>query len=216
MLNSDGINERVRRAQGGDRLALNQLLESVRPYLRELIRKLRRPPDLIYDRPDLLQDVLCGVLRSIVQFRLEASDAETGRVFQAWLRQIGINMVANRHRRRGASKRRRSGSRRPVHSFQANGSRVRADAIHERFDESTPLHDLEVREQAELLRQAIAAIEDPAAREIVRLRHWESLSLREIGKRLGLSQFVASRLYRDALADLRFSLKNGARRKRRP
>lgn len=77
-----GFHDLVRRAQAGDRQAMERLLELVRPHLENLAGGYADPAEPAESTSDLVQSVLVRAWQNIEQFRGGAGDDETFAMFQ--------------------------------------------------------------------------------------------------------------------------------------
>jgi RNA polymerase sigma-70 factor (ECF subfamily) len=176
------------RARAGDRDALGRLLDGCRPYVRLLVRSVRRgrvPGRL--DDSDLIQDALLAAHHSFDGFR-GASVTE----FTAWLR--GVVLRAAAHTLRGhlvAGK--RAASREAVGGALAE--QVAADG-------STPSQQAVQHELAARIAAALARL--PEDMQTVLLgRHVDGLGHAALAERLGRSEGAVRVLYTRALRRLR-------------
>jgi RNA polymerase sigma factor (sigma-70 family) len=96
--------ELVRRAQGGDNDALNQLIERYRPRLRRWAAgRLPRHARDFADTEDLVQEALLGTFRNFQHFEQRGEWA-----LQAYLRRAVLNRVRDELRRFGTQPRRQA------------------------------------------------------------------------------------------------------------
>ncbi len=134
----------------------------------------------VHDLEDLSQEVTLLVLRKLGEFR------PIGRL-EAWVYRICALQLMNA--RRGAA------SRRVRHAPLSGG----APLVDERGCDGDPL-------RSEVLEAAIGEL-DPDCEAIIRLKHFESLSFTQIGRRLDLSPNTAKARYYRGLEDLRRKLR---------
>jgi RNA polymerase sigma-70 factor (ECF subfamily) len=168
----------LRRAKEGAPDALDAVYQRVSGKLLAFIR-LRMGPTLRarLESRDILQTTL---LKSFEHFReFERSDAAS---LMAWLARIAENEI-------------RDQVEVPLESDTAVGAGHAAGA------RRSALSQLILDEQARQLEQALETLDDHH-REVILLRHYEELSFREIGLRLGKSEDAARMLYARALAVL--------------
>ena len=185
-------------AKGGDRAAVNRLLERHRVSLRKLISlRLDRQIARRVDASDVVQDVLLEA-----NTRLQDYLADPRMPFHLWLRQLAQDRMIDLHRRhRGAQ--RRSLDREQslaVHQFADRSG----------FDLMGQLADHELTPAAASIRKELEArfvvaldqLEDED-REIVLMRHFEQLGNSEVAEALGLSAAAAGMRHLRALRKLR-------------
>lgn len=170
-----GIHDLLKQARAGDRQALDELLLLVRPWLERTARGFAEP-----DRPDasvsdLVQQAWLRAWQKLDQFRGGADEGQTLALLQAWLGQIVRRLGLNARRDQRAERRRPPGG-----LASLDGAALDPPA-----DGSRPSANVRAEEQARLIGQALARLEDAEDGEIVRLRFFEGLSLRQIAARLG-------------------------------
>jgi RNA polymerase sigma-70 factor (ECF subfamily) len=173
-------------ARAGDARALERLVELLAGPIYRFGRGFCGDP---HDAEDVAQVVLMAVVRTLKDFRGEAS-------LTTWAYTVARRACA-RHRRRPA------GGPRRIVSIAAEGpGRSALEVADPRQD---PARDLERRDLARALEQAIASL-PPGQREVLVLRDVEGLPARQVAKALRLGErAVKSRLHR-ARAALRAAL----------
>jgi RNA polymerase sigma-70 factor (ECF subfamily) len=193
----------LERARGGDDAALGRLLESYSNYLTLLARvQIGRRIQGKVDAGDVVQEVFLEAHRQIANFR-GTTEAE----LVAWLRKILAGQLALTLRRYLGTKGRDVNLERELgaqldHSSQAMDGGFVATT-------STPSQRVSRREQAVLLADALDKL--PADyREVIILRHLESLSFAEVASRMGRSEDSVQKLWVRALASLRRSMDGGS------
>ena len=180
----------LRRAKEGAPDALDAVYQRVSGKLLAFIR-LRMGPTLRarLESRDILQATL---LKSFEHFReFERSDAVS---LMAWLARIAENEIRDQADRQGRQ-RRDARAEVPLGSDTSFGAGHAAGALR------SALSQLILDEQARQLEQALETL-DEHHREVILLRHYEELSFREIGLRVGKSEDAARMLYARALAAL--------------
>jgi len=175
------------RACKGDREALGRLLDSYRPYIRFLVRALRRgrAPGRI-DDSDLIQDALVEVQRFFPRFT-----GKTTAEFTSWLRPLVM---------RSAS-----------HTLRAHLGRGKRDVGREQPDEdltgvpleqSSPSEQAIHQEEAARVAGCLARLPDDM-QQLILGRLVEKLSYADLAQRLGRSEGALRVLYTRALRRLR-------------
>jgi RNA polymerase sigma-70 factor, ECF subfamily len=183
-------------AQAGDADTLGRLLELYRRYLSLLARvQIGKRLQGKVDASDLVQETFLEAHRNFARFR-GTSEGE----LVSWLRQILAANLADTLRR--------------YLGTQGRDIRLERD-IEADFDHSTvlldrglvargssPSHQAARREQAVLLADALAELPDDY-REVLVLRHLESLTFPEVAQRMGRSLASVEKLWMRGLAQLR-------------
>jgi len=189
-------------AKRGDESALGRLLESYSNYLTLLSRvQIGRRIQGKVDAGDVVQETFLEVHRQFGAFR-GTTEAE----FTAWLRRILAGQLALTLRRylgtkgRDVNLERELGAQLDQSSQAMDGGFVAAT--------STPSQHVSRREQAVLLADALDKL--PADyREVIILRHLESLPFAEVAGRMGRSEDSVQKLWVRALSSLRRSMDGG-------
>jgi RNA polymerase sigma-70 factor (ECF subfamily) len=170
------LSEVIRRAQTGERTALNELTRLIRPQVE---RQLARYPVSDEDRLDLVQSTLLQVVRTLGSFRGDSS-------FTTWLFRVTANealMLMRSQRRQRA---------RVVEGldFEELGllPTVRSTVTE---DDAASLAEREAH-----VREALGELPDDY-RDVVVAHYHEDLGLQEIARKLAVSESaVRSRLHR--------------------
>lgn len=190
-------------ARGGNDAALGRLLESYSNYLTLLARvQIGRRIQGKVDANDVVQEVFLEAHRQIANFR-----GTSERELVAWLRRILAGQLALTLRRylgtkgRDVNLERELGAQLDQSSHAMDGGFVATT--------STPSQHVSRREQAVLLADALDKL--PADyREVIILRHLESLPFAEVATHMGRSEDSVQKLWVRALASLRRSMDGGA------
>src|SRR3954452_21806686 len=193
----------LEQARKGNDVALGQLLESYSRYLTLLARvQIGRRLQGKVDAGDVVQEVFLEAHRQIANFR-GTTEAE----FIAWLRRILAGQLALTLRRylgtkgRDVNLERDLGAQLDQSSQAMDGGFVAAT--------STPSQHVSRREQAVLLADALDKL-PPDYREVIILRHLESLPFGEVAGRMGRSEDSVQKLWVRALSSLRRSMDGGS------
>jgi RNA polymerase sigma-70 factor (ECF subfamily) len=191
--------ELLRRAQGGDGLAVGQLLEMYRDYLALLARlQIGRRLQGKADASDLVQETFLKAHRDFPRFR-GASEAE----WVCWLRQILAGNLAHMVRRYCGTQRRDVRLERALVDELNQSSRLLSLGLV--APQSSPSHRAARREQAVLLAGALARLPEDY-RDVIVLSHLEGLSFPEVARRLGRTMDSVKNVWARALARLRHLL----------
>jgi RNA polymerase sigma-70 factor (ECF subfamily) len=186
-------------ARAGDGTILGELLEGYRAYLLVLARmQIGRRLQGKVDASDLVQEAFLGAYRDFPQFR-----GKTEREFLGWLRQILASLLANLVRHYQGTQRRDVRLERQL-ALELDQSSLTLGA-NLQAPESSPSHQASRREQAVLLAEALGRLPQEW-RELLILRHLESLSFPEVARRLGRTVDSVKKQWPRALAALRRQL----------
>jgi RNA polymerase sigma-70 factor (ECF subfamily) len=193
----------LQNARGGDEAALGQLLESYSGYLTLLARvQIGRRLQGKVDPADVVQETFLEAHRQIGNFR------GTGeRELVAWLRKILAGQLALTMRRflgtkgRDVNLERELGAGLDQSSQALDGGLVAPG--------STPSQHVARREQAVILADALDRL-PPDYREVIILRHLETLPFNDVAARMGRSEDSVQKLWVRALASLRRTMEGGS------
>ena len=190
--------ELVERLTGGDRSAVEPLLERHLPGLRAWVR-LKAGGALLAQEStsDLCQSVCREVLENLDRFKYAGEGA-----FRHWLYTTATRKIRNRQKYWLAQKRDKG---RDVALVQASPS---GDDVHlaEAYASiCTPSQDAAAREEIERVEAAFALLSDEH-REVILLARVAGLSHREIGERMERSEGAARALLFRAMAELSSAL----------
>lgn len=175
-------------ARQGDDSSLWRLTQSIRPYLKGVVRKvLQDGVTEKLDESDVVQQVMATAVQKFDQF--QGSSLEE---WQAWLIVIARNEARNAARFWGQQ-------RRDAHAER----RLDTPAARElREDASSPSNNLIRREHAAEVLAALDRLKDDDA-NILRWRHFDGLTHGEIALRFGISEAAARQRWKTALDRLR-------------
>lgn len=181
----------VRSAQGGDRLAFEEL---VRRYDREVLRLAMNLVHRAEDARDIYQEGFLRVYKNLHRFRFECS-------FYTWLYRIVTNVALDHLRRRTSRKEDQA----PVSEDFESSTRDFFDRQPEVRAASNPERSLLGHEVGEHIASALNRL-SPRERMVFEMKHYQGLKLRAIGDMLGTSEeTVKNSLFR-ATRKLRASL----------
>jgi RNA polymerase sigma factor (sigma-70 family) len=180
----NGFRDLVRKAQAGDPAALDELFRGVVPFVERVVAGPAhpvRPGESVSDRR---QDVCRRVFEKLAQFRgaAEAPDDEQAwALFRVWVRRVAHGVILNAQRDSGRP------PTVPLRTDGAGESTNHGAAPDPAAPDGTPSSNLRGEERARLVLEALDHLPDLQDREIVRLRFFEGLSLRQVAGRLQLS-----------------------------
>ena len=190
-------------AKGGADGALGRLLEQYSQYLTLLARmQIGKRLQGKVDPADLVQEVFLNVHRQFPQFR-GTSEAE----FVAWLRRIMAGQFALTLRHYMGTKGRDVNLERDLVAELDQSSLALDRGLVASY--STPSQHASRREQAVLLAEALGKLSEDH-REVIVLRHLESLSFAEVAVRMNRTENSVYKLWVRALANLRSAMGGGA------
>ena len=180
---------RVVQAQAGDREAFRLLVER---HSHTLFRLAYRMTGNEYDAEEIVQDTFLRAYRRLDRFEARAN-------FGTWLYRIAVNCSLDLLRKRKTDEQRRAA---PSESDEPDG----ADAF-DKMPTSHPAPDRLVLsgEVGRHVAVALAAL-SPVERAAFELRHFEGLSIEEIGRTLGLRESATKNSVFRAVQKLRKAL----------
>ena len=189
------------RLSGGDRAALEQLLASNRDRLKRMVA-LRLAPELgrRVDESDIVQEAFLQAALNVDNYR---HDPE--RPFYLWIRKITENKLIEAHRKHVKAGKRGLHREKSIDEPRVDvSSAVLANVLVD-SSVSGPITKVIRSEAQQLLRNQLDELEE-VDREVLVMRHFEELSLSEIGAELGMTKAGAAKRYRKAVERLRVVL----------
>jgi RNA polymerase sigma-70 factor, ECF subfamily len=150
------------------------------------------------DSSDIVQEAQLEAVRRLQDYLQQPSMP-----FRLWLRQITYDRILKMHRHHVETARRSVGREVRLPEESALGLAAQALAAG-----STASQQLNRRDLAHRLRQAVAQLADPD-REVLLLRHFEGLSNQEVGYLLGLDPGTVSKRHGRAMLRLHKILFDG-------
>ena len=183
-------------ARSGDGVALGRLLELYRNYLSLMARvQVGRRLQGKVDPADLVQETFLEAHRDLPQFR-----GETEAELVAWLRRILARNLANLVRAYFGTQARDPALERALNDDLDGSSRCLDGGLI--APQSSPSRQAARREQAVLLADALQDLPDDY-REVIVLRHLESLSFPDVARRMERTEDSVKKLWARALLRLR-------------
>lgn len=182
-------------ARAGDASASGRLLEQYRSYLMLLARlQMGQQLQTKADPSDAVQDTFLEAHRVFDQFR-----GQSERELTAWLRQILARVVGKLGRKYQTGKRNVDMEQRLHDQFNRSSQAMeRALAAYQ----SSPSERAQHREQAVVLADALESLPEDY-RQVLLLRHFEDLTLRDIAQRMGRTEESVKKLWARAVPRLR-------------
>jgi RNA polymerase sigma-70 factor, ECF subfamily len=196
--NRDETDRLLDGARAGDAGAVDRLLTEFREPLRRVI-DMRLDPAIArrVDASDIVQDVLIEANQRLTEY-LKKPDMP----FHLWLRHLAQDRIIDTHRRHRLAQRRSIDKEQPINRpVWADESSV--SLVAQLIDtEATPATEA-IRHELE--RRLTAALDELSEddRDIILMRHHESLSNQEVAAALDLTEAAASMRYLRALRRLR-------------
>lgn len=178
---TEGFDALLRRAQTGDRSALELLLQQVQPWLRQQARSFADPQRPDASASDLAQDAWLRAWQKLAQFRGGPDDEQTRALFYAWLGRIVQRVGLNAQRARGTRQRQPAGR---IIRLERTLRDLSSAPLAPPAAGPTPSGQAEADERLSLIRNALERLDDALDRDILRLRFFDGLSLRQIAERL--------------------------------
>jgi len=194
---SGRVQDWVKEAHGGSAAALGRIMELCRQYLL-LVANRELEPELWAKggASDLVQETFLEAQQDFEQFR-----GTTGAEVLAWLRRILLHNVSNFRRRYTGSEMRQIGREVSLDGPGSQGEIKPSPAL----DTSSPSSHAAANEESVALDRALQRL--PADyREVLILRHEQSLSFAEVGQLMDRSAEAARKLWARAIARLRLEL----------
>jgi RNA polymerase sigma-70 factor (ECF subfamily) len=175
-----GFHELLQRAQSGERAALEDLMAEFGPLVRCICFDYEDAAASEISTSDRTQEVWMRVLIKLHQFQGADDDELTKAKFRSWLRKITRTVLVNLYDAHRAKQRQPPGQRLPLDDRNDDDS-LRPGGLAPVDDDLSPSARVCANDQAERLHHELNRI--PAQeREILRLRFFEDLSLRQISE----------------------------------
>lgn len=207
-VNSTGFQELVSKAQDGDRRAMDQVLEALRPYLHKIASSYADPVRPVRSTTDLLQDAFLRAWENVDSFQGGEGDEETFALFRGWIAQIVRRVGMNARRNRDAL--RRSGQKNVLRIGQKGLGEASSVAGSIDPPAAEPSPSSHVRHDERLLRieEALRKLPRETDAEIVRMHFFDRLALTEVAESLDLKYNYVRDRYRLCMQRLQHALKN--------
>jgi RNA polymerase sigma-70 factor (ECF subfamily) len=201
-----GFPDLLARARAGDRAATDELLALIRPWLEQLARSHAHPHGPDGSVSDLVQEAWLRAWQKLDQFQGAADEVQAVAMFRAWLARIVSRLGLNAARDRNASQRAPPGKLLRLDGLGVTGSGDSAPALDPSAAGPPPSANAQAEEQARMVHEALARLTDPLDRDIVRLRFFEGVSLRQVAERLGCNHETVRQRYHAILRRLQRDL----------
>jgi RNA polymerase sigma factor (sigma-70 family) len=201
-----GFQDLLARARAGDRAATDELLARIRPWLEQLARSYANPQRPDGSVSDLVQEAWLRAWQKLDQFHGATDEAQALAMFRTWLARIVARLGLNAVRDRSAQQWTPAGQLLPLDGLGRTISGDSAAAFDPSGAEPTPSANAQAQEQAWRVQEALTRLADPLDRDIVRLRFFEGISLRQIAERLGCNHETVRQRYHTLLHQLQRDL----------
>lgn len=199
-MDSEGFHELVQQARAGDRKAMDRVLDTLRPHLDQMAHAYSDPSRPVESTADLVQKSCLRAWRNLGSFEGGKDDEETFAMFRAWIGRIVRNLGLNARRDYQAQR------RRPDMPILAVGAKKPGQSTGGGLDppapDPTPSAQVRTSERARQVREALAGLSDQTTAEIVRMHFFESLTLKEIAERIGMTHNQVRDRYRAGMRRL--------------
>ena len=199
--NDDMIDDLVRRAAGGEEVALAELFDRHRRRLRLMVRlRLDRRLQGRVDPSDVLQDAYIDLAQKLPEYA-----GKSTMPFFLWLRLVTGERLLRVHRQHLGAAMRDAG--REISLCQ--GALPQASSVSlaaQLLGRYTSASRAAVRAELQLLLQEALNGMEPIDREVIALRHFEELSNDETAAALDLTKAAASKRYVRAMLRLKAAL----------
>jgi RNA polymerase sigma factor (sigma-70 family) len=197
-----GFHDLLARAHEGDRAAIDELLALIRPWIEQAARQHAPHHRLDGSASDLVQEALLRAWLKLNQFQGAADEERSLAMFRAWLARIVSRLGLNAVRNGKAKQRTPPGKLLRLDGPSPADSGDSAAGLDPSAAEPTPSAAVLAEEQAQLVREALDRRADSLDRDIIQLRFYEGLSLRQIALKLGCNHETVRQRYHELLSEL--------------
>jgi RNA polymerase sigma factor (sigma-70 family) len=199
----EGFHDLIARARAGDRAAIDALLQRMRPWIEQVARDQSAPHCPDHSVSDLVQEAWLRAWQKLDQFQGTADEAQSLAMFRAWLERIVSRLGLNVARDADAQHRKPPGKLLRLNSATEDSP----PGLDPPAPVPTPSANASADEHLRLLQEALAGLSDPLDRDIIRLRFFDGLSLRQIALQVGGNHETIRERYHAVLARLQQRLK---------
>ena len=156
-----GFHDLVRRAQAGDKEAMDKVLVILQPYLAKMARPYADPSRPAESTSDLLQESCLRAWQKLGSFDGGENDEETFAMFRGWIAQIVKRLGLNAQRDHKRQKRSPPKKIVPIREGGAGPSTAKGAKIDPTDPGPTPSADARADEVSEKIRSALEALGTP-------------------------------------------------------
>jgi RNA polymerase sigma factor (sigma-70 family) len=204
---SEGFLDLVRRAQAGDRKAMDEALSILRPYLSKIASSYADPVRPVMSTRDLLQDSVLRAWKNLESFEGGENDDQTYEMFKAWLGQIVRRLGRNALRDRKAKRRTPSRKILRLVTRGAGKTTTRGGGMDVPAPGPTPSVHARTDEHLRLIDEALERVGSETDGDIVRMHYFQGLSLPEVSRKLEMEYNYVRERCRIVIGKLQRELK---------
>lgn len=190
-----GFHALVRQAQGGDRAAMDRVIEILRPRIEPLARQYAGPIKPTESTADLLQESCLRAWNKIGAFQGGEGDEETFRMFRTWIGQIVRRLGLDSRREQGRKK--RQPIRKPLRLGPGNAGDSTAFGrfVEPRSTDPTPSARLRGQELKLRVREIIDELPRDEDAAVMRLVIGDGLTVSEAARELRIHPETARKRF---------------------
>jgi RNA polymerase sigma factor (sigma-70 family) len=196
----EGIHALVSQSKAGDARAWEQIMALAQPHLVSVVLRVCDPAAPWQSVSDLLQDTWLRAWQGLADFRGGSNDAETGALLRSWLTRTLKRTHSNSRRYANAVRRKTSGLRSLNEPDTDDGRAPRTPEPAAR--EPGPGTVAGLGEAQRQVSEALARLDDPKDREIIRLCFFDDVSLKQVAEQLALPYHEVRQRYHRSLQRL--------------
>ena len=206
-LKSDGFQALVRKAQGGDRAAMDKVLSIIRPEIEKLASRYANPSRPVESTTDLLQESCLRAWQKLETFQGGTNDEQTFHMFRSWVGQIVRRLGLTSRRDLECQKRSPEQKIVSLDAKRPGQSTTSWKDSGPHAPGPTPTAHARIGERMEHVMAVLRGLEDETDAAIFRMRLLEGLNLREISKRLDVGYKTVWNRYQSTLRRLQQTMK---------
>lgn len=201
-----GFEQLIKKAQAGDRKAMDQVLAAVDPYLRKIASSYADPVRPVKSTMDLLQDSNIRAWENIESFEGGGADEETLARFRAWISQILRRTGLNARRARRADQ--RSGKQKVQRLGPRSGGAQTtvAGQMDPASPGPSPSGNIRMDERTQRIEEALRKLPRESDAEIVRMHFFGGMALPEVAQKLDMKYNYVRDRFRVSMQRLQVDL----------
>ncbi len=182
----DGFQILVKRAQGGNRAAMDEVLALLHSHIEPLARQYASPTKPVESTADLLQESCLRAWNKIGTFEGGSDDEETFHMFRAWIGQIVRRLGMDSRRDQGRRRRKPEGKLLRLDQPRSGESTGGGGGLDVPADVGSPSTIARGNELARRIDGILKGLSDETDAAIVRTYFYDGLTIVDIAKRLDL------------------------------